>query len=93
MKSISLFYIQFLNFKYLKKMQLSFKSVYPHLIAIATFVIVAVIFCKPALEGKVLQQSDNTQWRAMYEDQRKYEEKHGTLPLWSNGMFSGTNMS
>ena len=67
----------------------SFKLLLPHLIAIITFVIVAVIFCKPALEGKVLQQSDNIQWKSMYEDQRKYEEKTGQLPLWTNGMFSG----
>jgi len=67
----------------------NFKSIYPHVIAILVFLIVAVVFCKPALEGKVLQQSDTMQWKAMYEDQRKYEEKNGTLPLWSNGMFSG----
>lgn len=67
----------------------SFKALLPHLIAILTFVIVAVIFCKPVLDGKILQQSDTQQWRAMYEDQRKYQEKNGELPLWSNGMFSG----
>ena len=67
----------------------SLKLLLPHLIAILTFVIVAIIFCKPALEGKVLQQSDNIQWKAMYEDQRKAEEKTGKLPLWTNGMFSG----
>ena len=67
----------------------SLKTFLPHLIAILTFVIVAVIFCKPALEGKVLQQSDNIQWKAMYEDQRLAEEKTGKLPLWTNGMFSG----
>ena len=67
----------------------SLKKLLPHLIAILSFVIVAVIFCKPALEGKVLQQSDNIQWKAMYEDQRLAEEKTGKLPLWTNGMFSG----
>ena len=65
------------------------KSLYPHIIAIISFVLVAVIYCKPALEGKVLQQSDNIQWKAMYEDQRKTKEETGTLPLWTNGMFSG----
>lgn len=65
------------------------KSLYPHIIAIISFVLVAVIYCKPALEGKVLQQSDNIQWKAMYEDQRKAKEETGTLPLWTNGMFSG----
>ena len=68
---------------------LNFKLIYPHVIAIFVFLVVAVVFCKPALEGKVLQQSDTMQWKAMFEDQRKYEEKNGTLPLWSNGMFSG----
>jgi len=68
---------------------INFKAIYPHLIAVAVFLIVAVIYCKPALEGKVLQQSDVTQWKAMYEDQRKVKEETGTLPLWTNGMFSG----
>jgi hypothetical protein len=45
--------------------KISLKQVVPHLIAIAVFVVVAVLFCKPALEGKVLQQSDNIQWKAM----------------------------
>lgn len=72
-------------------MKLDFNKIYPHLIAIVTFVLVALIYCKPALDGKVLQQTDITQWKAMYEDQRKYQEENGpgTLPLWSNGMFSG----
>lgn len=67
----------------------NFKALYPHLIAIITFIVVAVIYCKPALEGKVLQQSDNIQWKAMYENQRLAKEETGTLPLWTNGMFSG----
>ena len=67
----------------------SLKSLLPHAIAVIVFVVVAAVFCKPALQGKVLQQSDTLQWKAMYEDQRKYEEKTGELPLWSNGMFSG----
>ena len=36
------------------------KTALPHLIAVAIFAIVAIIYCKPALEGKVLQQSDIT---------------------------------
>ncbi|MEN9884553.1 MAG: hypothetical protein RLZZ420_1770 [Bacteroidota bacterium] len=69
--------------------KISLKQIVPHLIAITVFVVVAVLFCKPALEGKVLQQSDNIQWKAMYEDQRKAKEETGKLPLWTNGMFSG----
>ena len=66
-----------------------FRKLLPHLIAVIVFLIVAAIYCKPALQGKVLSQGDITHWKAMFEDMRKYKETHGHLPLWSNGMFSG----
>ena len=68
---------------------LRFQTLLPHLVALAVFALVAVVFCRPALKGMVLQQSDNIQWKAMYEDQRRHKEATGRLPLWSNGMFSG----
>ena len=33
-----------------------FKSLLPHIIAVVIFAIVAIVYAKPALEGKVLQQ-------------------------------------
>jgi len=66
-----------------------FKSALPHIIAVAIFAIVAIIYCKPALEGKVLQQQDITQWKGMAQDAFSYKEKYGHTPLWSNGMFGG----
>ena len=66
-----------------------FKSALPHFIAVAIFAIVAIIYCKPALEGKVLQQSDITQWKGMAQDAFSYKEKYGYTPLWSNSMFGG----
>ena len=66
-----------------------FKSVLPHLIAIAIFALVASIYCKPALEGKVLQQEDNTQWKGMSHSQQAEADKTGNVPLWNNGMFGG----
>lgn len=69
--------------------KINWKELIPHIIAIAVFLIVALIYCKPALEGKVLQQSDITQWTAMAKDQYNYKDAHGEIPLWSNGMFSG----
>ncbi|MBV9963696.1 MAG: YfhO family protein [Parafilimonas sp.] len=61
----------------------------PHLIAIGIFLIVAVIYCKPALQGKVLQQGDVIHWKGMAQNSFKYKETHGHFPLWTNGMFSG----
>lgn len=66
-----------------------FASLLPHLIAIVVFVVVALLYCKPALEGKVLQQHDVTQWKAMAKDLFDYKETHGEFPLWTKGMFSG----
>ncbi|MBS1574271.1 MAG: YfhO family protein [Bacteroidetes bacterium] len=66
-----------------------FSKVLPHLIAVVIFLVVALVYCKPALEGKVLSQGDVTQWKGMFEDMHKYKETHGHLPLWTNGMFSG----
>ena len=66
-----------------------FKSALPHIIAVAIFAIVAIIYCKPALEGKVLQQSDITQWKGMAQDAMVYAEKNGQHPLWTNSMFGG----
>lgn len=65
------------------------KSSLPHLLAIFIFAIVAIVYCKPALEGKVLQQSDITQWKGMAQDGLKYSEQYGTTPLWTKNMFGG----
>ncbi len=65
------------------------KKAIPHLIAIGIFLMVAVIYCKPVLEGKVLQQSDITQWKGAFQQSERYKEVHGHYPLWTNSLFSG----
>ena len=66
-----------------------FKSALPHLMAVAIFAVVAIIYCKPALEGKVLQQQDIVQWKGMARDAMQFAEKNGQHPLWTNSMFGG----
>jgi len=66
-----------------------FKSALPHLLALFVFAIVAIVYCKPAIEGKVLQQSDVTQWKGMAQDALNYKAQNGTTPLWTNSMFGG----
>lgn len=54
------------------------------------FLLVTVIFCKPALESDVtLQQSDVTAVESMKHQSELYKEKHGSYPLWITSMFSG----
>src|SRR4051812_47987633 len=65
------------------------KNLFPHLIAVVIFLVVAVVYCKPVLQGEVLQQHDVTQWKAMAKNSLDYKEKHGHFPLWTNSMFSG----
>ena len=65
------------------------KKLLPHVAAIIIFLIVALIYCKPALEGKVVNQSDVSQWKGMAQQSFEYKEKHGHFPLWTNSMFSG----
>src|SRR6516165_1852084 len=69
--------------------KINWSRITPHLIAIAVFLIVAIVYCKPALQGKVLQQGDVIHWRGMAQNSFKYKETHGHFPLWSNSMFSG----
>ncbi|MGC4104647.1 YfhO family protein [Ferruginibacter sp.] len=66
-----------------------FKKLLPHIIAIAIFAIVAIVYCKPALDGKVLNQHDTQGWRGMAQQSLEVKEKTGKFPLWTNSMFSG----
>jgi hypothetical protein len=70
-------------------MQKKWLPLLPHLIAVVVFLLIAIIYCKPALEHKVLQQADVTQWKAMAQNSFQYKEKHNVFPLWTQGMFGG----
>ena len=60
-----------------------------HLIAIVVFALVAIVYCKPALQGQVLQQTDVVHWRGMAQDALAHQEKTGVTPLWNTHLFSG----
>ena len=67
----------------------NFKKALPHFIAVAIFLMVAVIYCKPALDGKVVAQHDTQGWRGMAQQSFEFKDKYGYYPLWTNSMFSG----
>ena len=68
---------------------ISFKKLLPHLIAVVIFLIVAIVYCKPALTGQVVSQHDIQGWRGMAQQSFEFKEKYGHYPLWTNSMFSG----
>lgn len=67
----------------------NFKALVPHLIAIGIFLVVAVIYCRPALEGKSLVQNDNVHWKGAAQNSFEYKEKYGRYPFWNTHLFSG----
>lgn len=70
-------------------MKVNLKQLVPHLIAISVFLVVALLYCKPVLEGKVLDAHDNQGWKGMAQQSIEAKEKYGRIPLWSNSLFSG----
>lgn len=65
------------------------KKILPHVVAILIFLIVSVLFCKPVLEGNVLNQHDVIGWKGMAQGSFDYKEKNGHFPLWNTNVFSG----
>ncbi len=62
----------------------------PHIVAIILFIVIAVIYCKPSLDGQVLQQSDITGWKGAVQQSVEYGQTHdGQRPLWVNSLFGG----
>jgi hypothetical protein len=72
-----------------KMKNFDWKRLVPHIIAIVIFLIVAAIYCKPALQGKVVVQNDITHWEGAFHQSEQYKDKHGKYPLWTNALFSG----
>ncbi len=65
------------------------KKILPHIIAVLIFLIVSVLFCKPVLEGNVLNQHDVKGWKGIAQNAFDYKETHGHFPLWNPNVFSG----
>lgn len=70
-------------------MRIDIKKLLPHVVAIVIFLLVSVLYCKPALEGKVLNAHDNIGWKGMAQQSIEVKEKTGKVPLWTNSLFSG----
>lgn len=65
------------------------KKILPHFVAVVIFLLVSVLFCKPVLDGNVLNQHDTVGWKGMAQNSFEYKEKNGHYPLWNPNLFSG----
>ena len=62
----------------------------PHVIAVVLFLIIAVLYCQPAIEGQVVNQHDISSWKGAVQQSIEYSKTHGGVyPLWTNSLFSG----
>lgn len=65
------------------------RKVLPYLAAAAIFILLAVVYCRPVLSGKVLRQGDIYQWKGMAQEVKEYYNNTGNVSNWSGSMFSG----
>jgi hypothetical protein len=66
------------------------RHVLPHIVAIAAFLLVTVVFFSPFFfDNKVLSQYDIQQWEGSSKTLRDYREATGQEGLWADNMFSG----
>lgn len=69
--------------------KIEFKKVLPYLVAIIVFIGIAIAYCSPILEGKVLSTSDGKGWEGTAQEAREYKEETGETTWWTNSLFSG----
>src|SRR5258706_4270516 len=60
-----------------------------HLIAVAVFLTVTLLYFTPLLDGTKITQYDIANWQGMSKEISDYREKHHSEPLWTNSMFGG----
>ena len=70
-------------------MKIDWKKILPYAVAIVAFVAIAMIYCAPLLEGKVLVQGDVNNWKGAAQEARAYYDANGTRTWWTNSMFGG----
>jgi hypothetical protein len=67
----------------------TFRKFLPHAAAVVVFALLALMYFKPMLSGKVLRQDDIMRHKGMSKEILDYREKFGKEPLWTNSMFGG----
>ncbi len=73
----------------MKKLNIDWKALLPYVVAIVVFIVFALIYCAPLLEGKVLQAGDVNTWKGGAQEAREFYNKEGYSPWWTNSMFGG----
>lgn len=69
----------------MKKLQ----KLYPHLLSVVGFIVIAVVYFYPVLQGKKIYQSDIVQYTAMAKEQNDFRLNENAEPYWTDAAFGG----
>ena len=70
-------------------MSINFKKVIPHLLIVVGFVVAAIAYFNPVLQGKVIFQSDISQYVGMSHQNKELKEETGEEVYWTDAAFGG----
>ena len=79
-------FLYILGISFMKKFLQKYGA-YP--VAVAVFVTMAFLYCKPVLSGKVLQSSDDVNAISAVQETVRYNQATGKHTHWTESMFSG----
>lgn len=70
-------------------MQKGLKAFFVHFFVVVFFVVAALAYFYPVLQGKVIEQSDIIQYTGMAKEQNDFRKRAGEEPYWTNSAFGG----
>ena len=70
-------------------MKIDWKKIAPYAVALVTFIGIAMAYCSPLLEGKVLYAGDTMNWLGTAQEIHEYKHATGEQAWWTNSQFGG----
>lgn len=70
-------------------MKTNVKALFVHFFVFVFFVVVALAYFHPVLQGKVISQSDIRQYTGMAKEQNDFRKQKSEEPYWTNSAFGG----
>jgi len=68
---------------------INLKKLWPYLVAVVIFAVVACLYMSPVLDGKIIATSDGVQGRGAVHESVQYHVQTGDYTWWTGSMFSG----
>lgn len=65
------------------------KLIRPHVFVFLFFLVLAMVYFAPAMDGKEIRQGDVEKFMGMSQELREYYQKEGKSSAWTGSMFSG----